>query len=156
MKMTPRRRRLALVVFIVAGVGLATGLTLSALNENLLYFHSTSMVVNGEHPEERNFRMGGIVKDGSVERDPDSMKVRFVVTDTATQVPVLYEGILPDLFREGQGIVATGRMNGDGEFRAEEVLAKHDEEYMPPDVADSVKMAHEAGVKRAKNEGGGE
>jgi cytochrome c-type biogenesis protein CcmE len=140
--MNPRRRKLLLsVIFILIGVGAATGLALKAFQENLLYFYSPSQIANGEAPESRLFRIGGMVVDGSVERDPESLKVSFVLTDTAERVTVSYEGILPDLFREGQGIVANGKLGNDGVFVAKEVLAKHDENYMPPEVADALEAA---------------
>jgi cytochrome c-type biogenesis protein CcmE len=144
--MTPRRRRMVLVGLIVLGVGAATAFALTAFQENLLYFYSTSDVVAGKAPADRTFRIGGMVTQGSVQREPGSLEVRFVLTDYAKDVTVSYSGVLPDLFREGQGIVARGRMAGKGLFVAEEVLAKHDEKYMPPEVADSLKQQH-AGQK---------
>lgn len=143
--MNPRRRKLLIsVILIVVGVGVATGLALKAFQENLLYFYSPSQVYNGEAPETRSFRIGGLVTEGSVERNPDNLEVSFVLTDTIRSIKVTYKGILPDLFREGQGIVANGRMGKDGVFVASEVLAKHDENYMPPEVADAL---DKAGVK---------
>lgn len=140
--MNPRRRKLLLmVIFIVIGMGIATGLALMAFQENLLYFYSPTQVADGEAPVERNFRIGGMVREGSVVRDPDSLEVRFTLTDTMNEVVVAYEGILPDLFREGQGIVANGRLGEDGYFIAAEVLAKHDENYMPPEVAEALEKA---------------
>jgi cytochrome c-type biogenesis protein CcmE len=140
--MTPKRkRRLALIAVLIVGAGSATALALYAFQQNLLYFYSPSQVSAGEAPPDRMFRIGGLVVDGSVERAADGMTVRFELTDNAQAVPVVYTGLLPDLFREGQGIVAHGRLNGDGVFRAEEVLAKHDENYMPPEVAASLKEA---------------
>jgi len=144
--MTPRRRRMVLVGLVVLGVGAAVAFALTAFQENLLYFYSTSDVVAGKAPEDRPFRIGGMVTDGSVVRQPGSLEVRFVLTDYAEDVTVSYSGVLPDLFREGQGIVARGRLAGEGLFVAEEVLAKHDEKYMPPEVADSLKKQH-AGVQ---------
>lgn len=140
--MNARRRKLLLtVVFIVAGVGIATAMALMAFQENLLYFYSPTQIANGEAPLERNFRVGGMVKEGSVARDPDSLDVRFILTDTLHEVTVVYGGILPDLFREGQGIVANGQLDSDGRFVAGEVLAKHDENYMPPEVTDALDKA---------------
>jgi cytochrome c-type biogenesis protein CcmE len=136
--MTPRRKRLLAVVAILAGVGAATALAMLAFQDNLLYFYNPSQVLAGEAPAGRIFRIGGMVTEGSLERTEGTLKVRFVVTDYRHSVPVMYEGLLPDLFREGQGVVARGRMNGTGEFMAEEVLAKHDENYMPPEVAESL------------------
>lgn len=143
--MNPKRKKLLLIViFIVAGMGAATGLALKAFQENLLYFFSPTQVANGEAPPGSQFRIGGLVEKGSVKRDPKSLHVSFTLTDTLHEVKVDYDGILPDLFREGQGIVANGRMGKDGTFVASEVLAKHDEKYMPPEVADALKKA---GVK---------
>lgn len=140
--MNPRRRKLLLmVVFIVFGMGTATGLALMAFQENLLYFYSPTQVAGGEAPLERSFRIGGMVVEDSVVRDPASLEVQFVLTDTMNDITVTYEGILPDLFREGQGIVANGRLAGDGRFAAAEVLAKHDENYMPPEVAQALEKA---------------
>jgi cytochrome c-type biogenesis protein CcmE len=144
--MTPRRRRMVLVGLVVLGVGAATAFALTAFQDNLLYFYSTSDVIDGKVPPDRTFRIGGMVTQGSVQRQPGSLEVRFVLTDYAKDVTVSYSGVLPDLFREGQGIVARGHMAGEGLFVAEEVLAKHDEKYMPPEVADSLKKQHE-GVK---------
>jgi len=139
-----RRRKVTVVVIIVAGVALATGLALRAFQQNLLYFYSPSQVASGQAPANRNFRIGGLVENGSVQRDQNTLAVSFVLTDTLKSVTVHYTGILPDLFREGQGIVANGRMGANGVFDASEVLAKHDENYMPPEVA---KTLQEAGVK---------
>ncbi len=138
--MTPRQKRMTFVVALVAGVAVAIGLALKAFNENLLYFFSPSQVKSGEAPKDHGFRIGGLVVEGSVARDPQSLKVRFDLTDGAETVTVTYDSILPDLFREGQGIVATGKL-ADGVFVADQVLAKHDENYMPPEVADSLKDA---------------
>ncbi len=144
--MTPRRRRMVLVGLIVVGVGAAVAFALNAFQENLLYFYSTSDVVSGKAPVDRTIRIGGMVTQGSVQREPGSLEVRFVLTDYAKDVTVSYSGVLPDLFREGQGVVARGKLVGDNLFVAEEVLAKHDEKYMPPEVADSLKQQH-AGQK---------
>ncbi len=141
--MTPRRRRMVLVGLIVLGVGAATAFALTAFQENLLYFYGVSDVVDGKAPADRAFRIGGMVSQGSVQRPSGSLEVRFVLTDYAKDVTVSYSGVLPDLFREGQGIVARGRMAGPELFVAEEVLAKHDEKYMPPEVAESLKQQHE-------------
>ncbi len=138
--MTPvRRQRLILILLMVAGVGTAATFALKAFNENLMYFFSTTEVAEGKAPEGAKFRLGGMVVDGSIERPDKGLMVRFVLTDYSKQVTVEYTGILPDLFREGQGIVANGRLNKSGVFVAEEVLAKHDENYMPPEVEDSLK-----------------
>ena len=129
------------VLVIVAGVGVAVFMALSAFKENLLYFYSPSQVQAGEAPIQRAFRIGGLVMDGSVQRESDGLTVHFDVTDTAATVPILYKGILPDLFREGQGVVALGRLGGNGTFVADQVLAKHDENYMPPEVSEALKKA---------------
>jgi len=135
--MTPaRKKRLALVGLMVLGVGLGVGLLLSKLDENIMFFLTPSEVMAGEAPANRLFRMGGMVVDGSVSRPGDGLTVHFDLTDNQNQVTVRYTGILPDLFREGQGIIANGRLGPDGAFIAEEVLAKHDENYMPPELAD--------------------
>ena len=140
--MNPARKKLLLtVILIVAGMGAATGLALMAFQENLLYFYSPTQVRSGEAPQNRSFRIGGLVTAGSVVRGGDDLKVRFSLTDTIHTVPVEYEGILPDLFREGQGIVANGSLGPDGVFTASEVLAKHDENYMPPEVAEALEKA---------------
>ena len=136
--MTPRRKRLLAVVAIVAGVGAATALAMLAFRDNLLYFYNPSQVLAGDAPPARTFRIGGMVTEGSVVRTPGSLEVRFLVTDFRHSVPVRYTGLLPDLFREGQGVIAHGRLNDAGEFVADEVLAKHDENYMPPEVAESL------------------
>jgi len=125
---------------LIIGVVVAVGLALKAFNQNLLYFFSPTEVMAGKAPKEHSFRIGGLVVDGSVVRDPKSLKITFDLTDTSKTVKVQYTGILPDLFREGQGIVATGVLTN-GVFMADQVLAKHDENYMPPEVADSLKKA---------------
>ncbi len=138
--MTPvRRQRLILILLMVAGIGIAVTFALKSFNENLMYFFSTTEVAEGKAPKNAKFRLGGMVVDGSVERPNKDIMVRFGLTDYSKQVTVEYSGILPDLFREGQGIVANGRLNSEGVFIAEEVLAKHDENYMPPEVAESLK-----------------
>ncbi len=138
--MTPvRRKRLLFVATLVLGIGAATGLALKAFRENLLYFFSPTQVLSGAVPAGAQFRLGGLVEAGSVQRSADSLGVRFVLADCEHKLPVSFTGILPDLFREGQGIVARGQLNGEGVFVAEEVLAKHDENYMPPEVAQSLK-----------------
>jgi cytochrome c-type biogenesis protein CcmE len=136
--MTPRRKRLFAVVAILAGAAAATALAMLAFQDNLLYFYSPTQVVAGQAPGARTFRIGGMVTEGSVQRAAGSLEIRFVVTDYQQSIPVRYEGVLPDLFREGQGVVAHGHMTQAGEFVADEVLAKHDENYMPPEVAESL------------------
>ena len=137
--MTPRRRRLLLVIGILVGVGIAGALALTAFRENVMFFFDPSQVAAGAAPPNQRFRLGGMVTKGSVRREPGSLEVRFVVTDFKHEVPVSYTGVLPDLFREGQGVIAHGRMNASGTFVADEVLAKHDEKYMPPVVQKSLK-----------------
>lgn len=140
--MTRKKRRLMVLVLCLLGLGTATGLALTAFQDNLLFFYSPTDLVERETPD-RRFRLGGLVEEGSVERLSDGVTVRFVVTDTAHRVPVSYSGILPDLFREGQGVVAQGRLTADGVFVADEVLAKHDENYHPPEVDDALKSAED-------------
>ena len=142
--MTPRRKRLLVVLGILAGVGVAATLAVQAFRDNMMLFFDPSQVVAGEAPQGRTFRIGGMVTEGSVKREPGSLEVRFVVTDFQHSVPVSYTGVLPDLFREGQGIVAHGKLDSSGMFVADEVLAKHDENYMPPEVADSLKKQPKA------------
>lgn len=136
--MTPRRQRMLAVGLAVGGIALAAGLTLRAMNENMMFFIGVSDVVAGEYPENRNFRVGGLVVDGSVQREAGSLEMRFLVTDLRCELPVVYSGVLPDLFREGQGVVAHGRMGDGGNFVADTILAKHDENYMAPEVAESL------------------
>jgi cytochrome c-type biogenesis protein CcmE len=139
--MNPKRRKLLIItIFIVLGAGAAAAFALMAFQENLLYFYSPLQVAKGEAPVNRPFRLGGLVVHGSVKRDQQSLAVAFELTDTVEKIRVQYEGILPDLFREGQGIVANGSLT-DGVFVASEVLAKHDENYMPPEVADAIEAA---------------
>jgi len=148
--MTPKRKkRLALIVLMITGIAVAAGFALKAFNENLMFFYTPTNVVNGEAPLEHPIRVGGLVTTGSVQRQADGLTVQFDVTDNAETVTIQYTGILPDLFREGQGIVALGELGKNGVFVASEVLAKHDENYMPPEVADALKTAHEAGVQGA-------
>lgn len=137
--MTPRQKRMLVVGLLLAGVSLAVFLALTAFQKNLLYFYTPSQVAAGEAPKGYPFRVGGLVVKGSVQRDAGGTTVHFTVTDGPASVPVVYTGILPDLFREGQGIISIGQINPQGVFEASEVLAKHDENYMPPEVADSLK-----------------
>lgn len=120
------------------GLVVATALTLGVFKDNLMFFVSVTEVVAGEYPQDRNFRIGGLVVDGSVEREEGSLSVRFLVTDLRCEIPVEYSGVLPDLFRENQGVVAHGRMGGEGVFVADKIMAKHDENYMAPEVAESL------------------
>jgi cytochrome c-type biogenesis protein CcmE len=148
--MTPRRKRLYVVLGILGGVTAAVALAMMASRENIMFYFDPSQVVAGKAPAAKRFRIGGMVVKGSVARSPGDLKVRFVLTDFAHEVPVEYTGVLPDLFREGQGVIAHGKLGSDGAFVADEVLAKHDEKYMPPEVAASLK--HTAAV-RPKSEG---
>lgn len=136
--MKPRQQRMLAVGLAVAGVAIATVLTLRAFQENMMFFLDISEVAEGNAPDDRNFRVGGLVVAGSVTRKPGDLEVKFTLTDTKNTLDVFYNGVLPDLFREGQGIVAHGRMNDSGGFVADTVLAKHDENYMPPEVAESL------------------
>jgi cytochrome c-type biogenesis protein CcmE len=124
------------VALVLAGVGLAVGLVLQAFQENLMFFYSPTEVLAGEPPEGRKIRLGGLVTMGSLQRESGELEVRFTVTDNQNSMTVSYAGILPDLFREGQGVIAIGFLQPDGSLKAEEVLAKHDENYMPPEVAE--------------------
>ncbi len=148
--MNKRSRRKVLVIGILFGVSVAAVLGLTAFQENLLYFYSPTQIAAGEAPDNHSFRVGGLVVDGTVIRKPDSLDVQFDLTDNTETMTVQYTGILPDLFREGQGIVAMGSMQSGGLFIAEEVLAKHDENYMPPEVADALKTAEEAAKQKAQ------
>ena len=137
-----RKQRLIMVVFLVAGIGVAVALMLNAFQQNILFFFTPTQVVAGEAPVGHPFRVGGMVAENSVQREEGSLVIHFDVTDTANTVRVAYEGILPDLFREGQGIVTKGELDESGVFVASEVLAKHDENYMPPEAAEAIKAAH--------------
>ncbi len=140
--MTPtRRRRLIAVVAILIVLAIAGSVAVWSLQQNLLYFQSPSQVAEQALPTGRSFRLGGLVKAGSVARDPSSLEVRFVVTDGQAEIPVRFKGILPDLFREGKGVIAIGALDGGGTFEAHDVLAKHDENYMPPEVAEALREA---------------
>jgi cytochrome c-type biogenesis protein CcmE len=140
--MTPRRRRVVLVLGILAGVSLATLLAMRAFQDNVMFFFDPSQVAQGDAPIDKRFRLGGMVRPGTVERPPGSLEMSFVVTDFQRDVPVRYTGVVPDLFRENQGVVAHGRLGRDGIFVADEILAKHDENYMPPEVAEAIKEKH--------------
>ena len=139
--MKPRTRRALWIVAGLAGLGVAATLVLNAFQSNLVFFFTPTQVASHEAPRDRAFRIGGLVEEGSVVREKDALTVRFKVTDTAKTIPVVYTGILPDLFREGKGVVAQGRIGADGTFQAKEVLAKHDENYMPPEAAEALKKA---------------
>ncbi|HZX52702.1 MAG TPA: cytochrome c maturation protein CcmE [Pseudomonas sp.] len=149
-----RKKRLYIVLAILAGAGIAVALALSALQQNINLFYSPTQIANGEAPQDTRIRAGGLVQEGSVKRSDDSLDTNFVVTDGVKNVTIRYSGILPDLFREGQGIVAMGKLNTDGVLIADEVLAKHDENYMPPEVMQALeqsgmKQQHDA-AKAAK------
>lgn len=139
--MKPRQQRMLAVGLAVAGIALATILTLQAFKDNMMFFVEISEVSKGNYPEDRNFRVGGLVVEGSVRRETGKLDVAFDLTDLNSKLTVNYAGILPDLFREGQGIIAHGRLDNSGVFVADEVLAKHDENYMPPEVAESLAKA---------------
>ncbi len=147
--MKPRHRRFAWIIAGAAALGVATSLVLNAFQSNLVFFFTPTQVIAKEAPQGRPFRIGGLVEAGSLQRTPNSLGIKFVVTDTAQSVPVVYTGLLPDLFREGKGVVAQGALAPDGTFRATEILAKHDENYMPPEAAAALKQAHEAGKSGA-------
>ena len=135
---------MAIIIGGLAALGIAAALVLNAFQSNLVFFFSPSQVAANEAPQGRAFRIGGMVETGSVKRDNDGLTVHFRVTDTAKTIPVTYTGILPDLFKEGKGVVAQGKLGPDGEFRATEVLAKHDENYMPPDAKHAIDQAQKA------------
>ncbi|MBA3997751.1 MAG: cytochrome c biogenesis protein CcmE [Candidatus Accumulibacter sp. 66-26] len=141
--MKARHKRIALIVGGLAVLGIAATLVLNAFQSNLVFFFSPTQVAAGEAPKGKNFRIGGMVKEGSIAREADGVTMRFVVTDTDKEMVVNYKGILPDLFKEGKGVVAQGKLGEDGLFTANEVLAKHDENYMPPEAAKAVGDAHE-------------
>ncbi|WP_236208282.1 cytochrome c maturation protein CcmE [Pseudomonas tohonis] len=146
-----RKKRLFIILAILAGVGIAVALALSALQQNINLFYTPTQIANGEAPKDTRIRAGGMVRDGSVQRSQDSLEVQFVVTDFAKDVTIRYHGILPDLFREGQGIVALGKLDAEGVLVADEVLAKHDEKYMPPEVTKALKESGQ--MAPAKKEG---
>jgi len=148
--MKPRHKKIALIVGSLAALGLAAGLILSAFQSNLVFFFSPTQVLAKEAPAGRTFRIGGMVEAGSLKRQDDGLTVRFNVTDTAKTVPVVYKGILPDLFREGKGVVAQGQLGKDGTFQANQVLAKHDENYMPPEAAHALEQAKKVQKSIAK------
>jgi cytochrome c-type biogenesis protein CcmE len=149
--MKPRHKRFAFIGLGLLVLGVATVLILNAFQSNLVFFFTPSQVAGGEVPQGRSFRIGGMVEDGSLVRENDGLTVRFVVTDTAKRVPVTYKGILPDLFKEGKGAVAQGKLNADGTFVASEVLAKHDENYMPPEAAEALAKAKASGAQQSKS-----
>src|SRR5688500_9412914 len=139
--MKRRHKRIGIIVAGLAGLSLAAFLALSAFQNNLVFFFSPTQVAAKEAPVNKTFRIGGLVGEGTLKKDPDGLTVRFTVTDTANSIPVVYKGILPDLFKEGRGCVAQGRMNADGVFYADQIMAKHDENYMPPEAAEALDKA---------------
>ena len=147
--MKRRHKRIAFILAGLAGLGIAVALVLSAFQNNLVFFFSPSQVASKEAPIGRTFRIGGLVEKGTLKRDSDGLTVRFTVTDTAKSIPIVYKGILPDLFKEDRGCVAQGRVGSDGVFYADQVLAKHDENYMPPEAGQAIEK-----VKNSANEAG--
>lgn len=144
--MTARQKRFAAAGLSLAAVGLAAFLVLNAFKSNLVFFFTPTQVATGEAPKGRSFRIGGLVEAGTLSREGDGLTVHFVVTDTVNRIPVTYKGILPDLFKEGKGAVVQGRLGADGTFTASEVLAKHDENYMPPEAAEALAKARRSGT----------
>ena len=142
--MKRRHRRIGFIVAGLAGLAIAAALALNAFQDNLVFFFSPSQVAAKEAPTGRTFRVGGLVQEGTVKRDTDGLTVRFTVTDTVESIPVVYKGILPDLFKEGKGCVAQGKIGNDGVFYADQVLAKHDENYMPPEAGQAIDKAKHA------------
>ena len=142
--MKRRHKRIAFIVAGLACLGVAAYLVANAFRSNLVFFFSPTQVAAKEAPVDRTFRVGGLVQDGTLKRDADGLTVRFIVTDTAASIPVVYKGILPDLFKEGRGCVAQGKLGSDGVFRADQVLAKHDENYMPPEAGQAIDKAKHA------------
>lgn len=151
--MKKRHKRIVFIVASLAALGLATWLVLGAFRNNLVFFFSPTQVMAKEAPTSRTFRIGGLVQNGTLKRDSDGLTIRFTVTDTATSIPVVYKGILPDLFKEGRGCVAQGRVGGDGVFYADQIMAKHDENYMPPEAARALDQAKDMEkIKNSANE----
>ncbi|MCA1575915.1 MAG: cytochrome c maturation protein CcmE [Acidobacteria bacterium] len=142
--MKRRHKRIGIILVGLGGLSLAAFLVASAFRQNLVFFFSPTQVAAKEAPVDRTFRIGGLVEDGTLQRDGDGLTVRFTVTDTAASIPVVYKGILPDLFKEGRGCVAQGKIGPDGVFQAEQVLAKHDENYMPPEAGEAIDKAKHA------------
>lgn len=151
--MKARHKRLGFIVAGLAGLAVAAGLVLNALNSNLALYISPTDILAGQAPKEKAFRLGGMVVEESLQRENDGLTVHFKVTDNANIIPVTFTGILPDLFQEGQGVVAQGRMSADGVFMASEVLAKHDETYMPPEVAEMLEKGEMAKKSQGMTEG---
>ena len=151
--MKRRHKRIIFICAALAAIGLATWLVLGAFKENLVFFFSPTQVAAKEAPVNKTFRIGGLVGEGTLKKDPDGLTVRFTITDTANTIPVVYKGILPDLFKEGRGCVAQGRMTSDGTFQADTIMAKHDENYMPPEAAQALDKAKDMEkIKNSANE----
>lgn len=151
--MKKRHKRIVFIVASLAALGLATALVLGAFRNNLVFFFSPTQVMAKEAPVGKTFRIGGLVQNGTLKRDSDGLTIRFTVTDTANSIPVVYKGILPDLFKEGRGCVAQGRVNTDGVFYADQIMAKHDENYMPPEAARALDQAKDMEkIKNSANE----
>lgn len=149
--MKPRSKRASAIACGLAALGIASALVLNAFNSNLVFFFSPSQVAANEAPRARSFRIGGLVEEGSIQREAKGLTTRFVVTDLAKTIPVTYTGLLPDLFKEGKGVVAQGKLGADGIFRADQVLAKHDENYMPPEAATALKNAQKNGAQQSSS-----
>src|SRR5437899_5689856 len=151
--MKKRHKRITFIVASLAAIGLATWLVLGAFRQNLVFFFSPTQVATKEAPVNKTFRIGGLVENGSLKREHDGLTIRFTVTDTANTIPVVYKGIMPDLFKEGRGCVAQGRIGSDGVFYADQIMAKHDENYMPPEAARALDQAKDMEkVKNSANE----
>lgn len=140
--MKPRHKKLILIAFCLLSLSVAGGLVLKAFRSNLVFFFTPTQIANHEAPKNSNFRVGGLVEEGSLKRSEAGVELEFVITDTKERIHVIYEGILPDLFKEGKGVVAEGKLDVNGNFRAETVLAKHDENYMPPEAAEALMRAN--------------
>jgi len=149
--MTPRQRRTTLIIGGLVAIGIATFFVLRAFNENLVFFYTPTQIASKEAPTNKNFRIGGMVVQNSLQREPGGLKVAFVVTDMVNSIPVEYSGILPDLFKEGKGVVAQGKLNDKGVFVASQVLAKHDENYMPPEAKSALDSAKASQEQKAKS-----
>jgi cytochrome c-type biogenesis protein CcmE len=152
--MKKRHKRIVFIAVSLVALGLATWLVLGAFRNNLVFFFSPTQVMAKEAPVDRTFRIGGLVQNGTLKRDPDGLTVRFTITDTANNIPIVYKGILPDLFKEGRGVVAQGRVGADGVFQADLIMAKHDENYMPPEAAKALDDANLQKIKNSANEAG--
>jgi len=151
--MKKRHKRIAFIVASLAALGLAAWLVLGAFRNNLVFFFSPTQIATKEAPVGKTFRIGGLVENGSLKRETDGLTIRFTVTDTANSIPVVYKGILPDLFKEGRGCVAQGRISSDGVFYADQIMAKHDENYMPPEAARALDKAKDMNkIKNSANE----